>query len=112
MLAPYHGVIGLLFDCRQGEQDPLVPGSALAYGIQRIDVLVTVVFEVFTEIEKWNVKCAPGSQDKRHQEAAKPAIAIHEGMDRFELIMDDRETDKSSRRSRTISGGGGTNRAR
>jgi hypothetical protein len=42
-------------------------------------------FKVETQIEKWLRQRPIGTQEKRDQQPAKPAISIQERMNRFEL---------------------------
>src|ERR1051325_2989404 len=50
-----------------------------------------MLFEKSAEVQQWLSQCAVVAQQQRKQQAANAAIAVAEWMNRFELIVSDRQ---------------------
>ncbi|MFY9691039.1 MAG: hypothetical protein WAJ86_13965 [Candidatus Acidiferrales bacterium] len=59
-----------------------------------IEVFVSVVIEIATQVKEGLREKLPIAQQQRQEQAADPAIAIAKRMDRFELVVNERQTDK------------------
>lgn len=81
------GLLSRNRDPEQEEAEPAFPIAVRTDGHEPVVIFGPSALQVGAEVEEWSVKNASVYQKKCDQEATDTAIAIKEGMDRFELNM-------------------------
>ncbi|MDA8045296.1 MAG: hypothetical protein M0Z30_08680 [Actinomycetota bacterium] len=90
LLGACYGVRCLVGDAVEEEPKPAVEIATLADALQGVVVLLTASLEVGRQVEQRFGQTVTDQQQEHDQETTKASVAVEEGVDRFELVVNQR----------------------
>jgi hypothetical protein len=101
-ITPYDRIARLLDNTAETEFDPAWPITMGAYPEEAVYVLVLVAVEERTHVQPLVCQTAPFGDRYGQQQTTRSAVAVHEWMNRFKVIMNEQRVDERIERGRSV----------